>query len=64
MIVRPAGLLLLLLLLLLAACAGDAAADRSGRCLYAVEMEYGQIMRWGSCASPPPNAIRRIDPDS
>jgi hypothetical protein len=52
---------LILLPLLLAACAGSAATDRSGRCLYSVEMEYGQMMKWGSCASPPANAIRRID---
>jgi hypothetical protein len=51
----------LILPLLLAACAGTA-PDQTGRCLYAVEMEFGQIMRWGSCASPPPNAIRRLEP--
>ena len=45
---------------LLAACADPTASSRSGRCLYAVEMEYGQIMRWGSCSTPPANAIRRL----
>jgi hypothetical protein len=47
-----------LLPLLLAACADVPTA--AGRCLYAVEMEYGQIMKWGSCSTPPPNAIRRL----
>jgi hypothetical protein len=46
--------------LLLAACADSAATGSTGRCLYAVEMEYGQIMKWGSCSTPPPNAIRRL----
>jgi hypothetical protein len=50
----------MLLLLWLAGCAGGDGAGRSGRCLYAVEMEYGQMMRWGSCSSPPANAIRRL----
>ena len=52
---------LILLPLLLAACAATAGSERTGRCLYSVEMEYGQTMKWGSCTSPPPNAIRRLD---
>ena len=51
--------IVLLLPLLLAACAEG--GGREGRCLYAVAMEYGQMMKWGSCTSPPANAIRRID---
>ena len=57
---RARSTTVILLLLLLAGCAGGESASRSGRCLYAVEMEYGQMMRWGSCASPPANAIRRL----
>ncbi len=48
------------ILLLLAACADSTATSRGGRCLYAVEMEYGQNMKWGSCSSPPANTIRRL----
>lgn len=55
-----AALAAMFLPLLLAACADSSAANRSGRCLYAVEMEYGQMMKWGSCSSPPANAIRRL----
>jgi hypothetical protein len=51
---------IILLSLLLSGCAGGDGASRTGRCLYAVEMEYGQMMRWGSCANPPANAIRRL----
>jgi len=54
--------IVLLLPLLFAACADGGGA--SGRCLYAVEMEYGQMMKWGSCTSPPANAIRRLDDGS
>jgi hypothetical protein len=50
-----------LLPLLLAACADSAATSRDGRCLYAIEMEYGQMMKWGSCSTPPPSAIRRLN---
>jgi hypothetical protein len=55
---------LILLPLLLAACAATAGSERTGRCLYAVEMEYGQVMKWGSCSNPPANAIRRLDSGS
>lgn len=48
------------ILLLLAACADSSATNRGGRCLYAVAMEYGQMMKWGSCTTPPANAIRRL----
>jgi hypothetical protein len=48
------------ILLLLGACTDSPATSRGGRCLYAVEMEYGQNMKWGSCTSPPANTIRRL----
>jgi hypothetical protein len=45
--------------LLLSACA-ESAATGTGKCLYSIEMEYGQVMKWGSCSSPPARAIRRL----
>jgi hypothetical protein len=53
------GLASLFVFLLLAACEGSAPTG-TGKCLYAIEMEFGQMMKWGSCSSPPANAIRRL----
>ena len=56
----------LLAALLLAACASSETpkASRPGdQCLYGVEAEYGRIMRWGSCAHPPPYSVRIGGPD-
>ncbi len=55
-----------LLPFLVAACAGSGVPGQTstGRCLYAVEMDFGQMMKWGSCTSPPPRAIRRLDDGS
>jgi hypothetical protein len=54
-----------LLPILLAACTGSSApkeveANRSGRCLYTVEIDIGRMTKWGSCSNPPPFAIGRI----
>lgn len=47
-------------LLLLAAC--ETAGTRPpADCLYAVEMEYGVMMKWDSCARPPANAVRCLN---
>lgn len=50
-------------LLLLAACeTSDTAGTRPpADCLYAVEMEYGVMMKWDSCARPPANAVRCLN---
>jgi hypothetical protein len=59
-------LIALLLPILVAACSGSSApkeneANRSDRCLYAVEgIDVGRVMKWGSCSRPPPYAISRI----
>lgn len=57
---------LLPLALALAACAESATGSGAGkgdRCLYAVEAEYGRLLRWDSCAHPPPYAVRIGGPD-
>jgi hypothetical protein len=56
----------LLAALLLGACTTSEAPGtrRAGdRCLYGVEAEYGRIMRWDSCAHPPPYSVRIGGPD-
>lgn len=55
--------------LLLTACATPGATDRAnqarpGSCLYAVEMEYGRMMKWDSCTQPPPNAVQCFNCES
>jgi hypothetical protein len=60
------ALVVVLLPLLFAACTGssapnEGAANRGGRCLYAVEgIEAGRMMVWGSCSHPPRYAIERL----
>jgi hypothetical protein len=60
------ALLVMLLPILLAACTASSGskegeANRSDRCLYAVEgIDVGRVMKWGSCSHPPPYAIDRI----
>ncbi len=60
------ALIVMLLPILLAACTGPSApkeveANRSDRCVYAVEgIDVGRMMKWGSCSNPPPYAISRI----
>jgi hypothetical protein len=56
----------LLASLLLAACTSSEtpkARQPGDRCLYGVEAEYGRILRWGSCAHPPPYSVRVGGPD-
>jgi len=58
-----ARLLMIFGLLLLASCAspgGSGAKNTGDRCLYATEAQYGNQLRWGSCADPPPYS-RRLD---
>jgi hypothetical protein len=55
----------MLLPILLAACSGPSApkeveANRSGRCLYTVEIDNRLMTKWGSCSNPPAFAINRI----
>ena len=57
--------IVMLLTNLLAACTGSSApkeveANRSGRCLYTLEIDTGRTTKWGSCSNPPPFAIGRI----
>jgi hypothetical protein len=48
--------------LLLAACSTQseeaAGPPRPGRCLYAIQLEFGLNMKWDSCTRPPPDAVR------
>lgn len=52
-----------LVLLLLAACesAERAGTRPSADCLYTIEMEYGVMTKWDSCAHPPANAVRCLN---
>ncbi len=49
--------------IMLGACAPtdvSGATRADGRCLYAIEIDYGRMLRYGSCSNPPPMAIKRI----
>jgi hypothetical protein len=57
---------ILIVSLLLAACStSDAPSERrpGDRCLYGVEADYGRVLRWDSCAHPPPYSVRVGGPD-
>jgi hypothetical protein len=54
---------LVLLTALLGACAAER-TQTADRCLYVLEFDFGRQTKWGSCTSPPPCAIERIEGDA